>query len=140
MLSLAAAKVVLHSHLNKEVVPALMEIGNSLSKTTESLILEYNLENVLSLSGHATWRFLNWRDHKNGTAAEIKTYFMQECFKSGILILGTHNVNIAIGKKELRYIGNSYQRIFSEIQKNLESGDLPSKLEVKPLKPLFSIR
>jgi glutamate-1-semialdehyde aminotransferase len=140
LLSLAAAKVVLHSHLNKEVVPALTAIGHSLCEATESSLLESNLEDVLSLSGHPTWKFLNWRDHKNGTAAEIKTYFMQECFKSGILILGTHNVNLAIGKKDLKHINNSYQRIFSEIQKNLASGDLSSRLEVKPLKPLFSIR
>jgi glutamate-1-semialdehyde 2,1-aminomutase len=140
LLSLAAAKVVLHLHLNREVVPALTAIGNSLCEATESSLLKSNLEDVLSLSGHPTWKFLNWRDHKNGTAAEIKTYFMQECFKSGILILGTHNVNLAMTKKDLRHIDNSYQRIFSEIQKNLASGDLPSKLEVKPLKPLFSVR
>ncbi len=140
LLSLAAAKVVLQSHLKKEVVQDLTGIGNSLCQNTESLLFESGMEDVLSLSGHPTWKFLIWRDHKNGTAAEIRTYFMQECFKSGILILGTHNVNLAIGRKELRHIGDSYQRIFSEIQKSLAVGDLSSRLEVKPLKPLFSIR
>ena len=140
LLSLAAAKVVLQSHLRKEVTQDLMGIGNSLCQNTESLLFESGLGEVLSLSGHPTWKFLNWRDHENGTAAEIRTYFMQECFKSGILILGTHNVNLALGKKDLRHINNSYHRIFSEIQKSLADGDLSSKLVVKPLKPLFSIR
>lgn len=140
LLSLAAAKVVLQLHLKKEVVPDLTEIGNSLCRNTESSILESGIKDVLSLSGHPTWKFLNWRDHKNGTTAEIKTYFMQECFKSGILILGTHNVNLAVSEKDLKHINISYQRIFSEIQKSLADGDLSSRLAVKPLKPLFSIR
>jgi len=140
LLSLAAAKVVLKSHIRKEVVPYLTAIGNSLYEDTESLLLESGLKDVLSLSGHPTWKFLNWRDHENGTTAELKTFFMQECFKSGILVLGTHNVNLAISKKDLKHINNSYQMIFSEMEKNLISGKLFACLEVKPLKPLFTIR
>ena len=140
LLSLSAAKTVLGLHLRGEVVPRMREIGQDLNDATESLARESGLDEVLSLSGHPTWKFLSWSDHDSATAAELKTYFMQECFKSGILVLGTHNVNIAMNKRNLKKILQVYQMIFSDMQFSLASGNLQAKLEVKPLQPLFSVR
>lgn len=140
LLSLSAAKTVLGMHLKGEVVQTLTKIGQSLNEETESLISNCGLGGILSLSGHSTWKFLNWSDHESATALESKTYFMQECFKSGILVLSTHNVNAAISKKDIRVILEAYERIFSKIHDGLSLGDLKSKLEVEPLKPLFSVR
>jgi hypothetical protein len=95
---------------------------------------------VLSLSGHSTWKFLNWRDHESATALEFKTYFMQECFKEGILVLGTHNVTTKHTKKVVKDIARAYSRIFSKIAIKLKSNQLRAALEVEPLVPLFKIR
>lgn len=140
LLSLSAAKIVLGLHLRGDVVPLLKVIGEDLNSATESLIRESGLDEVLSLSGHPTWKFLNWSDHESATAAELKTYFMQECFKSGVMVLGTHNVNAALSKSDLNKILKVYQMIFSDMQFSLASGNLQAKLEAKPLQPLFSIR
>jgi glutamate-1-semialdehyde 2,1-aminomutase len=140
LLSLAAANVVLSQHLENKVISKLYQAGESLNELTQKNLEENQLTDVLSLSGHPTWRFLNWKDHESGSALEIKTYFMQECFKEGVLVLGTHNVTTAHTSKAVKNIGRKYSRIFSRIRANLERNTLKSNLEVLPLQPLFKVR
>jgi len=140
LLSLAAANEVLTRHQKDEVVPKLNQAGKLLNETTQKLLDEYHLNQVLELSGHLTWRFLTWKDHEAATAIEIKTYFMQECFKEGILVLGTHNVTTSHTDKVIEKIGQAYARILLRLKENLEQGTLKGKLEVEPLQPLFKVR
>ena len=140
LLSLAAANEVLSQHLENTVIPKLYEAGESLNELTQKNLEDHQLTDVLSLSGHPTWRFLNWKDHESGSALEIKTYFMQECFKEGVLVLGTHNVTTAHTSKAIKSIGRRYSRIFSRLRANLEKNTLKSNLEVLPLQPLFKVR
>ena len=140
LLSLAAANEVLSRHLQNSVVPKLCEAGESLNNATQQALEHSQLTDVLELSGHPTWRFLNWKDHESASALEIKTYFMQECFKEGILVLGTHNITTAHTIKVIQRIGEKYSQIFSKLKVNLERNTLKSNLEVAPLQPLFKVR
>lgn len=140
LLSLAAANEVLRLYQQEEIVDRLMMAGELLSELTNHEIVRHNLEEVLSLSGHPTWKFLNWRDHEFASALEIKTYFMQECFKEGILVLGTHNVTTMHSKKVINKIVKSYSRIFSKIRTGLLNNDLRRLLEAQPVAPIFKVR
>ena len=140
LLSLAAANEVLRMYQQEDIVGQLSAAGELLSELTNEEIVKNNLHDVLSLSGHSTWKFLNWRDHESATTLEIKTYFMQECFKEGILVLGTHNVTTKHTKKVVIEIARAYSRIFSKISIKLKSNQLRDSLEVEPLVPLFKVR
>lgn len=140
LLSLAAANEVLRIYQQEDIIAQLTVAGELLSKLTIEEIIGNNLQEVLSLSGHATWKFLNWRDHESATALEIKTYFMQECFKEGILVLGTHNVTINHTEKIIKKIAKTYSEIFSKIASKLKNNFLRDDLEVQPLVPLFKVR
>jgi glutamate-1-semialdehyde aminotransferase len=140
LLSLAAANEVLAQHLENKVVPKLYEAGESLSNVTQEALEDNHLSEVLELSGHPTWRFLNWKDHESASALEIKTYFMQECFKEGILVLGAHNVTTAHSRKIIQRIGHKYSQIFFRLRQSLQDNTLQSRLEVVPLQPLFKVR
>ncbi|CAN2169801.1 HemL Glutamate-1-semialdehyde aminotransferase [Candidatus Nanopelagicaceae bacterium] len=140
LLSLAAANEVLTQHLEDKVIPKLYEAGESLNHATQETLEDNHLSEVLELSGHPTWRFLTWKDHESASALEIKTYFMQECFKEGILVLGTHNVTTAHSSKIIKRIGHKYSQIFSRLRQSLEHNTLKSKLETVPLQPLFKVR
>ncbi len=140
LLSLAAANEVLAQHLENKVVPKLYEAGESLSNVTQEALEDNHLSEVLELSGHPTWRFLNWKDHESASALEIKTYFMQECFKEGILVLGAHNVTTAHSRNIIERIGHKYSQIFFRLSQSLENNALKSRLEVAPLQPLFKVR
>ena len=140
LLSLAAAKVVLQKHINEDVCGDLAEKGGMLAELTLNAINENKIGNVLSLSGHPTWKFINWKPTSNYSAQEIKTYFMQEIFQEGILVLGTHNITQAHSKRIINKIADSYYRVFQKIRYVLESEKLREELKVQPLVPLFKVR
>lgn len=140
LLSLAASKVVLQRHINEDVCGDLAEKGNKLAELTLKAIHENNIDDVISLSGHPTWKFINWESTPNYSAQEIKTYFMQEVFQEGILVLGTHNITQAHNNRTINKIFDSYFRVFQKIKSALESNKLKEELRVPPLVPLFKVR
>jgi glutamate-1-semialdehyde 2,1-aminomutase len=140
LLSLAAAKSVLTRHLSGEICERLQNIGQSLSEYTSNMIQKNRLENVLEVSGHPTWKFLNWKSTENYTVDEIKTYFMQEVFDKGLLVLSTHNVTLAHTPKILKQIAERYDFVFEKLNKALKGEKLREELRVSPLKSLFKVR
>jgi glutamate-1-semialdehyde 2,1-aminomutase len=140
LLSLAAAKAVLQLHINQEVVPQLREIGTDLKERVSLAISQTNTDQLLSLSGDPTWVFLSWQGTENYSPEILKTYFLQEMFQLGVLILGTHNVNLAHTPKHLKKLEESYLTTLSSLSKAVSRDNLESKIRVSPLKPLFKVR
>jgi glutamate-1-semialdehyde 2,1-aminomutase len=140
LLSLAAAKNVLQRHLVEDICGDLERKGNQLADLTTKAISENGLQDVLSLSGHPSWKFINWRPTPDYSVAEIKTYFLQEIFQEGVLVLNSHNISQSHNKKTISKIADSYSRVFRKIQKAIDSESLKSELKVAPLIPLFRVR
>ena len=140
LLSLAAAKHVLKKHLKDEICGDLVEKGNLLASLTSDVIKENHLENLVSLSGHPTWKFINWYATDKYNIQELKTYFLQEIFQEGVLVLNSHNVTQSHDRKVIEKIISSYQRVFKKLKKAIEQGTLVDELRVEPLKPLFKVR
>ena len=140
LLSLAAAREVLNKHLKNQVCEQLYEKGAYLNQNIERLIQDYELTDYLTLSGHPSWTFLNWKEDKKNSVPEIKTYFLQEMFQRGILLLNTHNVNTAMKEKHLRKIVSVYETVLPKLQRNLAQGTLSANLRAKPLQPIFIVR
>jgi glutamate-1-semialdehyde 2,1-aminomutase len=140
LLSLAAAKVVLELHRRRQIVPKLIEIGKALDDGLREIVENYKFQGTLTLSGHPTWVFLTWHDTNNYESSIIRTFFMQEIFKRGILVLGTHNVNTAIRSKDISWILDKYEEVIKLLQLELNNGTILKNLRVEPLKPLFRVR
>ena len=140
LLSLAAAKEVLTRYVKEDVCEKLEINGSAIFKEVNSIITENKLETVLKLSGHPSWNFLSWSATADNTDLELKTFFMQEMFKIGILILGTRNISVAHDSKAREKITDSYSKVLKSIRNALENGSLKSQLEVVPLQPLFKVR
>ena len=140
LLSLAAAKYVLQKHQKDEICEELINKGTLLSDTTNELINSFGLSNVVSLSGHPTWKFLKWNGSSEYTAAELKTFFMQEIFQEGVLVLNSHNISLAHNQKTMNKIAESYFQVFKKLKLAVESGKLKEQLKVAPLIPLFRVR
>ena len=140
LLSLAAANVVLEMHQRDEISPRLNKYGEELSQDLQKIIDQADMSGLLEIKGHPTWKFLEWKDGSEFTAPELKTYFMQEMFRRGILILSTHNVTLAHNKKVRGVVISKYERVLTLMKKAISEGNLKDKLEVIPLKPLFKVR
>jgi glutamate-1-semialdehyde 2,1-aminomutase len=140
LLSLAAAKHVIERHKNENLARELGIIGDGLEVLTNRAIQEAGISELLSLSGHPTWTFLNWRSTPEYSVEEIKTYFMQLIFERGLLVLGTHNVTLAHKQKVMKKISEIYFEVFEFMKDKISRGTLREELKVEPLKPLFKVR
>lgn len=140
LLSLAAAKHVIERHKSQNLARELGTIGERLEVLTNRAIQNTGISELLSLSGHPTWTFLNWRSTPDYSVEEIKTYFMQLIFERGLLVLGTHNVTLAHKEKIVKKISEIYYEVFEIMKDQIEKGTLKNELKVEPLKPLFKVR
>ena len=140
LLSLAAAKNVLERHISEDICGDLINKGNLLFELTSKAIDENSLTSLVSLSGHPTWKFINWKATKKYTVEEIKTYFMQEIFQEGVLVLNSHNISLGHNQKIINKIAESYFRVFEKLKFVVDSGRLKEELKVAPLIPLFKVR
>lgn len=140
LLSLAAAKVVLAKHLKNEIAPRLIEIGDELNGGIEKILESSANFNFLSLSGHPTWKFLNWKDSSDYKKDTIKTFFQQELYRKGVLVLNSHNVTLALNSRNIRKVINVYEDTIQATSAALENRELQKLLLVEPNQPLFRVR
>lgn len=139
LLSLAAAREVLIRHQTNDVCGQLNQLGERLNNSINSMFENYKLSEVLRLSGHPTWQFLGWTKTAEHEVDELKTYFMQEAFSSGLLVLGTLNITLSHLKQE-KHILDKFDSVLSKLSATLQSGQLRDLLQVEPLRPLFKVR
>ena len=140
LLSLAAAKAVIQMHLDSNISSEIANVGLKISSELETIIQTYKISNLLNVSGHPSWKFLNWSGNYEVSASSLKTYFMQEMFKKGILVLSTHNNSLSLTAKISDRVINTYGEVISDISKSLSDGSLPDKLQVEPVQPVIKLR
>ena len=139
-LSLAAALATLTKLQRKPVLKQISAQGSKIIEKVKERIKTNNLSNVLSISGHPAWTFLHFLDCPPYSLWQVKTLFLQEIFKRGILSIGTHNMCYAHSDNDIERLGEVYDEVFSILSGAIEERKLEEKLNCKPLEPLFVIR
>jgi glutamate-1-semialdehyde 2,1-aminomutase len=71
---------------------------------------------------------------------KVKTYFLQEMFKRGILVLSTNNVTTTLSQRDISKILTAYAEVFEAISQALVRESLDVLLECQPIVPLFKVR
>ena len=139
-LSLAAANTVIDKYKKDNVPKYLNDLGNYLLKKLNQLIINEGLDDIFRTSGHPAWSFLQVKAQDKYTAFEIKTLFLQEMFKRGILILSSHNLNFSHSEEDIDKLISVYREVLPLIKQSIDDGNLIEQLNCKPLQPLFQVR
>jgi len=139
-LSLAAANVVLDKIANEDIIEKISSTGEKVFSEVQKLIERHQVENIFALKGHPSWSFLTISPINGYVPSQIKTLFLQELFKRGVLNLGTHNISAAHTDKDLETLFKAYDEIFPIIKKNVEDKTLKEALSCDELVPLFQVR
>jgi glutamate-1-semialdehyde 2,1-aminomutase len=139
-LSIAASLAVIEQLENNESVDHIKHIGEQIIEDTKTLIKNNQLEGVISISGHPCWSFLIIKNCSNYSSWEIKTLFMQECLKRGLLTFSTHNISLSYGQNEVSYIKKVYSEVFPIIRNSINNNKLYEVLSCDPIKQLFRVR
>jgi glutamate-1-semialdehyde 2,1-aminomutase len=140
LLSLAAAKTVLTSLENFDFTQILADQGEKLTAKAEDIISAYTFQDALHFTGHPSWRFLNWKNKEGFSDIELKTFFLQSMFSEGLLMLSTHNLNLAHSDRVIEKIARKYEKTIDKITSEVRHGTLREKLKAKPLESIFRVR
>ncbi|AIU68116.1 aminotransferase class III-fold pyridoxal phosphate-dependent enzyme [Vibrio coralliilyticus] len=138
--SLAAANVVLDKVKNDKVCDYIAELGEYLIANLKDLIDKQDLQKVVRVVGHPSWSFITFSDCENATSLEIKTLYMQEMFKHGILSFGSHNLSFSHTKEHIDALLKAYNEFFVLLKRSLGNGDITAQLDCDVLVPLFKVR
>jgi glutamate-1-semialdehyde-2,1-aminomutase len=139
-LSLAAAIAVIDKMKKDQVIQSLWEKGSYLSKEVTNLIGKYNLSDVIKLSGKAPWKLLNFYNYGNTEGELIKTFYMVEMLKNGVLTSGSHNICYALNKVDLGHILSAYEKTFMTLSNLIKTGKLNNSLPCPIIRPVFNVR
>ena len=139
-LSLAAAKATIEKINREPVLETIRKRGERLMTGLTALIETAKLGDVLSVSGHPSWSFLNIADTPKTSSWAAKTLFLQEVFARGILVLGTHNISYAHSDADIDQLLGVYGDVLPLVHRAAVNGRTDEYLKVRPLQPLFRIR
>lgn len=139
-LSIAAALATINKIEKNGVIDHLWAYGKDLSDAINKIITRHKLRNVIELGGVPCWKLLQFTDHENGSADMMKTLFMQEMIKRGILISGALNISGAFGAVEKIKILEAFDGVLQRIAEGLQNNTLKALLECKTIQPLFKVR
>ena len=139
-ISIAAAIAVIKKYKKNNVISHLEQQGTKIIAGTKELINKHNLIEVISISGHPSWSFINFSTKHEIPTLVLKTLFLQEVFSRGVYTLGTHNLSYAHSDEDIKNLLLCYDEVFKIISDVLSNGNIYQTLKCEPLKPLFKVR
>lgn len=139
-LSLAAAIATVDKIECEGVTEKLARDGAAMAKMVEETAIRYNLQDVVSVTGHDSWKHIVLKEHPNGDPFEIRTFVMRQMFDNGVLIAASHNMSYAFSEANKVILEMAYDKAFSNLSRALEYGPLSESLDCKPIRPVFSVR
>lgn len=139
-LSLAAANAVIDKMINKPVIETIWKTGESLDASISSMFEDFKLLDVFSLQGKPPFKLIQINDHEVASKEAIKTLFMREMLKMGVLVQVTHNICFAHTEADQIVIRNAYDHALGVISSALESGSLEQELDGSIIEPVFKVR
>lgn len=138
-LSLAAARVVLDRYKTGEPTRTLEARGTQLRNRIEAL-LPHDARAIFSFSGHPSWVFHQWAIHDAEKLAEARTLLMQELLRRGVLAVSTHEVTAAHNEVDIEFVATQFAAAMQIVVDGIAKGDLRSRLQCEPIRPLFRVR
>jgi len=139
-LSLAAAKAVIAKMRRLPVLDTIHRQGQKVLDGLAERIARHGVGGFCRVAGHPAWSFFTMTDAAPFSAYELKTFFLQEMFARGILVIGSHNMSFAHSDADVARLLTAYDEILPMLGEAVKQGDLRERLLSDPLVPLFSVR
>jgi len=139
-LSLAASLATMKKLQREPVIETMRTIGGKILDGLGKCIQANDAGHFLSTGGKPVWSFLVIKDTPAYSSWKIKTLFLQEMFKRGVLTIGTHNVSYAHSRSDVERLLEVYQEVVPILKDAVDNRRLEQYLECKPLEPLFKVR
>lgn len=139
-LSLAAAIATIDKMQKKSVIHSLWQKGERIIQGINNEIKAHGLESIFSISGKAPWTYINIADSKKYCKEILRTLFIQEMLKQGVLIQSTHNLCYSHSDNDIDHVISAYSRTLNIIQTAVNECSVEAQLNCDPIEPVFKVR
>ena len=139
-LSLAASLATMTKYQNNPIIEKMKTNGQKIYDNIKSIIEKNELDDIFRIGGNPSWTLLNIKDTEKYNSWTIKTLYMQEMLKRGILILGSHETSFAHSDEDINRLIKSYDEVFPILKEGIRNNKVVEMLDCKPLTPLFKVR
>ncbi|WP_038465784.1 aminotransferase class III-fold pyridoxal phosphate-dependent enzyme [Candidatus Odyssella acanthamoebae] len=139
-LSIAAAIATIDKIEKEDVTDQLWSFGKELATQIQTIINDHDLNDVIGILGLDPWRILSYKDIDSYTSFDIKTLFIQEMTKRGILINGSFNINFAHTILDQDKIVAAFKQTAEILSRAVHKNEMSNLLVNPTIKPLFKVR
>ena len=136
-LSLAAAMATIDVLVRQDGIAHLWAVGGQLQEGVQGLIDEFGLSSRVHCAGYPPRHVFQFLDEHGQESRALKTLFLQETVRRGILTLGAHNLSLAHTLEDVRWTLEVYREVFQILQQAVEAGCLEEYLQVPVVEPVF---
>ncbi|MEL7479308.1 MAG: hypothetical protein AAGJ17_10585 [Pseudomonadota bacterium] len=139
-LSLAAALATIEKMQRDDVINHVTTLGDTLSKGLQHLIETHNTQSWMSVSGHPSWSFFNIAPQGNYSALQLRSLFIQEMAKRGILINSSHNLSFSHKAHHIDSLLTAYDEVLPILVNAVEQQCLDKYFTGTTLENVFKVR
>ena len=137
-LSLAAARATTDKIRREKVIDRIWRIGGKLQDGVNDLAAQHGLEDFVRCIGVPCRSILAFDGQGRLEALEIKSLFIQELVKRGVLCCGFHAICAAHGETEIEMTLEAYGAAMRLFRSVLDKGrTIADVLEGKPVEPVL---
>ena len=131
--SLAASNACISVFRNEPVVEHLFAQGEKLRDGYNELALNHGLDERTYCRGYAPRTVASFRDRSGNTDFELKSLFVQECLRRGIIFSGTHLPNYSHTDADIERTLTVYNEVMAEVADAIETESIAERLDGDPI-------
>ena len=138
--SIAAALKVIDILQTTDALETIKSNGKKLQDGLNVMSREAGLQDCIQCIGHPSWSLISFSDIAGCESALIRTLFIQELNKRGVLSLGAHNMSTSHDHVHVEQTLHTYANVLKTISGWLNETQPESFLEGPIIRPVFRAR
>lgn len=139
-LSLAASIATIDKMRREPVIERLWSTGKTVADGVRNAIAAAGLDGIFAPIGLAPWSILSIDDHPKARKEAIRTRFLMEILKRGVLTAGNHNVTYAHTAVDVAQVLAGYRAALDVVAEELATGQLEARLGRPAIESIFKVR
>lgn len=139
-LSLAASIAVMDKIQRMPVIETLWKNGAAIRQGVAALVHKHALEGVVVQKGLDPWVILDFLPQPTASREAMKTLFITQMVRQGVLVMASHNVSYAHNAADIALVLQAYDQTLGHLARELSRGTVEANLPCPVIYPAFSVR
>jgi glutamate-1-semialdehyde aminotransferase len=135
--ALAAAEATMKEIVRSSALAHIWEQGRRLQDGYNVLARVFGIERHTQSVGLPPRTVCLFRDASGQESLVLKSLFQQECLKRGVLFSGGHNLCLSHTHEDVDRMLRTYRSAMEILADAIRKGDALSRLEGRPVEPVF---